>query len=276
MTDATNTLPATPPAGTPPAGTPPAAPAGPTWLPDADEATRGYIQNKGWAGPADVLTGYRNLETMLGADRAGRTVVLPTDENDAPGWRKVYERLGVPANATDYKLNPGEGGDAKFATAAATKMHELGIPLKAGQALVDWFNGSVSQSSQAQIAVEAAAFAADNAVLDKDWGAERGARTEFARRAAQQLGVKPETVAAIEKAGGFAETMKLFAKIGDMMKEHGAEGLSTPGSYGMTPEGAKSKKAQLMADRDFTKKASDPKSAEWAELARLDKIIVGG
>jgi hypothetical protein len=40
-----------------------------------------------------------------------------------------------------------------------------------------------------------------------------------------------------------------------------------------TPEAARGRKAQLMADKDWRAKAMNPASAEWAEMKRLDKII---
>lgn len=277
MTDATNTPPATPPAGTPPAGSPPAGapPAaghGIAWLPaDADAELVGHVQNKGWQSAADAAKAHRAAEQLIGADRAGRTITLPAGDDPAE-WGKVFDRLGRPANAADYKL---AGDDPAALQAFQAKFHELGVPLKTGQALGTWFNEQVAASAQRAAAADAAALAADNTALDQAWGAERGARTEFARRAAQQLGVKPETVAAIERAGGFSETMKLFAKIGDMMKEHGAEGLSTPGSYGMTPEGASAERKSLMTDAAWRAKAMVNGSAEWERLKKLDGIIAG-
>lgn len=266
----------TPPAPPPAGGTPPAPPppSGVTWLPGADEATTGYVQNKGWAGPADVLTGYRNLETMLGADRAGRTVVLPADENDAPGWQKVYERLGRPANAADYKLPVPDGTDPSFATAAAAKFHELGIPLKQAQALTTWWNQQAGGITAAQQQAEATALAADSAALDTAWGAQKAARTEIARRGAVAVGLDAASIDALQKVAGYAGVMKALAKIGDMTREGGASGLNDIGGFGMTPEGAKARRAELMADKDWVKRASVGDSAEWKELKRLDAIIV--
>lgn len=261
-----------PPAGMLPAAAPPPAGHGIAWLPaDVDSELVGHVQNKGWTSAADAAKAHRAAEQLIGADRAGRTVTLPSGD-DPVEWGKVFDRMGRPANADGYQI---KGDDPAMTKAIATKFHELGIPLKAGQALSTWFSEQVAATGQVNAQAEAAAFQADNAALDAAWGGERAARTEFARRAAQQLGVKPETVAAIEKAGGFAETLKLFAKMGDMLKEHGAEGLAAPGSYGMTPEGAKAKKTQLMADKDWSAKARVANSAEFAELTRLNKLITG-
>lgn len=244
------------------------------WLPNADADTVGYVQNKGWQSPADALTGYRNLEKMMGAERAGRTVVLPA-EDTPEAWAPVFEKLGRPVNADGYKLTVPEGQSPEFAKAAAAQFHALGLTSRQGEALAKWWNEQAGSMSQAQAAAEEAALQAETEGLKKDWGNEYEHRTELTRRAVVKLGLEEKDIAAFEKVAGFSKTMKVFAKVADMMKEHGAEGIDAPGSFGMTPEGAKAKKAQLMADPGWRSRAMNPASAEWAELTKLNKIIAG-
>lgn len=259
--------------GSPP---PPPAPHGIAWLPaDADAELVGHVQNKGWKSAADAALAHRAAERLIGADRAGRTVTLPADENDQAGWQAVYEKLGRPASAADYKLPVPEGADASFATAAAEQFHKLGIPLKAAQQLTAWWNEKAGAISATQAAAEQAAIDADVAALDKDWGTEKAARIEVARRGAQALGLDANAIEALQKSAGgsFAKTMKALAKVGDMVAESKSDGLDNPGSFSMTPEGAKAKKASLMADQEWSKRASKNGSPEWAELTRLNTII---
>lgn len=243
------------------------------WLPGADEATIGFVQNKGWRGAADVLAGYRNLETFVGAERAGRAVVLPTDANDTKGWDAVYEKLGRPTNPDGYQLPVPEGVDPGFSKAAAAQFHALGLPKEAGQKLTAWWNAESTKQAQAEAAAEAAQLAADNRELDTDWGSERPMRTELARRAMVQLGMKPESVDSLEKVAGYAGVMKALAKAGDLMREHGLVDVGAPGSFATTPEGARAKRAELMADKDFAAKAMDPTSSQWKQLQELDRVL---
>lgn len=265
-----------PPAPPPPPGSPPPPPAPPSiaWLPGADEETVGFVQNKAWTGPADVLTGYRNIEKMLGADRAGRTVVLPT-EDTPEAWAQVYDKLGRPTTPDGYKLASTPGADPVFSKAAEAKFHELGITAKQAEGLNKWYAETGGAMTAAQQAQEDAALEAEHAALRKDWGSEHDARREVARRAAVHLGLDEKAIDAMEKSSGYAKTLKALAKVGDLLAEHGAEGISTPGSFGMTPEGAKARKSQLMADKEWGKRAMNPASAEWAELKKLDTIIAG-
>lgn len=274
--------PAASPAAAPAAAPPPPAGHGIAWLPaDADAELIGHVQNKGWGSAADAAKAHREAEKLIGADRAGRTVVLPADENDQPGWQKVYERIGRPANAADYKLAVPEGGDPAFATAASAKFHELGIPLKAGQQLAAWWNEQSGAMGQQLATAEADALQAEDAQLTKEWGSERQARTEIARRGMRALATKAgldeaattKSLELIEKGAGMRGVMKMMALVGDLMREGGAEGIGTPGAFGMTPEGAQAKKTQLMADSDWRGKAMKSGSAEWAELTRLNGII---
>ena len=266
MTEETSKPETTTPATTPPATTPPAA-----WFTEADAP---YVETKGWKGPADAITSYRNLEKMVGADRAGRTVVLPPTE-DAPEWAQVFDRLGRPESADGYKLPVPEGADPAFAKLASAKMHELGLSAKQGAALAAWWNEQAAGSTSAQDAAQEAALAAEHQQLEKDWGVGPDAqmRRELARRAAVHLGLDAANIDALEKVSGFAKTMKALAKVGDMLREHGAEGIGEMGSFGMTPEGARSRRSQLIADREWGKRVMNPASAEWAEMQKLDRII---
>lgn len=276
-------VPPAPGAATPPAPAPVPAPApapaghGITWLPaDADAELVGHVQNKAWQNPVDAIKGHRELEKLLGADRAGRTVTVPTDPS-APEWEAVYSKLGRPASPDGYKLSERQGADPEFSKDAAATFHKLGLTESQARGLLDWYEGKGAGALQAQEAAQQAALDAEHAQLEKDWGTgpDAQARRELARRATIKLGLDEHAVDALEKVAGFSKVMKAMAKVGDMLRESGAEGLTDVGSFGMTPEGAKAKKSQLMADRDYVKKAMVPNSKEWAEFQRLDRIIAG-
>jgi len=255
-----------------PGATPPAPPI--AWLPEADADTVGYVQNKGWQSPADTLSGYRNLEKMLGAEKAGRTVVLPS-EDSPDAWAPVYEKLGRPKDPDGYGIKPAEGADPAFTKAMQTAFHEAGLSTKQAAKLAAVYEQFGTTHQQAAAEAEAQAFKAEQEALARDWGSELAPRTEIARRAAKELGMTDEQIGALEKAAGYSGVLKVFAKIGDtLFREAGLEGSGKmPGSFSMTPEGARTKKAQLLADADFRKRASVPNSAEWAQLTEINKIL---
>lgn len=251
----------------------PAAPAAPSWLgesPDAD--LLGHVQNKGWAGPADAVKSHRELEKMFGADKAGRTVVLPA--NDDPNeWGQVWSKLGRPESPDGYKLPVPEGVDANYAKVMAEAMHKAGIPLKQAQAIAEANNAFFAAQLEAQGASTTAQLEAEHAQLRKDWGSEFDLRRELAKRAAVNLGLDESAIDTLEKSAGFTKTLKALAKVGDLLREHGAEGLGEMGSFGKTPEGAKVERSQLLADKEWRERAMIPNSREWAHLQKLDQII---
>jgi hypothetical protein len=159
-----------------------------------------------------------------------------------------------------------EGVDPAFSQAVSEQFHALGIPKEAGQKLAAWWN-EVSTKGQADLqAAENAKATAEAAQLERDWGAESPMRKELARRAAVQLGLDEGAIDAMQKVSGFTKTVKALAKMGDLMREQGLVQTTDMGSFGQTPEGAKAKRSQLMADADWRAKAMVPNSAQWAEL----------
>lgn len=262
------------PAAAPVAAPAPAAPSI-AWLPDAEPDTVGYVQNKGWQAPADALKAYQHLEKFVGADKAGRGVVLPL-EDDEKAWGQVYDRLGRPATPADYKLPSGEG-DKAFADMMAAEMHAAGLTVKQAQRLAAKYGEFGQTATKAQQDAADAALAAEHAALAKEWGQgpEAQMRKEMARRAATKLGLDEAAIDALEKVQGFSKTMRALAKIGDMFAESKADGFDAPGSFGTTPEGARAERAAIMADPGKRALAMNPNSATWQRLQQLDKIIAG-
>lgn len=270
-----------------PAAAPVAAPAAPAppaghgiaWLPaDVNDAdVIGTVQAKQWASPVDAVKGYANLEKLLGADRAGRTFTIPKDEADADGWAQVWSKLGRPTTADEYGLPVPEGQSPDFAKQAAAWFHEAGVPKGQALKLAGKWNEFMATQAQAQEQAQQDALANEHQALAQDWGTGPAAalQKEIARRAAVKLGLDEQAIEALEKVSGFSKTMKALAKMGELLGEHKAEGLDTGSSFGMTPEAAAARRSQLMADGTWRSKAMDPKSAEWAELQRLDAVLAG-
>ena len=269
MTDTAN-----PPEGTPAAA--PAAPAAPAvaWFPEADADTAAFIGTKAWKAPADAVKSYRELEKFVGADKAGRAVVLPTDDTPE-AWAPIYDRLGRPKSPADYGLKVEPGSDTKFLDAATAKFHSLGLNTRQAAELAQWYSSFSAEHGSAAEAAEQAALEAEHQQLARDWGTgpEAAMRTELAKRAAVALGLDEAAIDALQKVAGYSKTMKAIAKVGDMLREHGAEGMEELGSFTQTPEGAKAKRATLMADREWTRRAMVPNSAEWQQLQKLDAVI---
>lgn len=233
----------------------PAATGAIPWLKDADELTVGYVQNKGWTEPAQVLQGYRHLETMLGADKAGRTVVMPGEKAEAAEFDAFYNKLGRPADAKDYKVDLPEGSPPEYADGFRGKAHELGLTSKQVEGLAEWNNKFAGDVSANQSNQSAEAFNRDTASLKTEWGAAHDQNVLLARQAAQSLGWDGAKIDKISGAIGHAELMKTLQQIGAKTGESDfVSGQGTNYGTAKSPAQAKSEIAALKQDKDFSAK----------------------
>lgn len=221
-----------------------------------------YVSNKGWKGPGDAVTAYQSLEKFLGADKAGRGVVLPKDENDADGWNALYSKLGRPEKPDGYGLTEG------FGKTAAEWFHEAGLTPKQAQALATKWNGYAESAKAQQEAELAKAWEAEAATLKSEWGDKYDAQIETAKRAAARLGVDEATLDKLQSGMGQAGLMKFMAQVGALFAEDAApQGSSV--NAGRTPEAAQAQIKALMADKGFfeRRRSGDAEAVKlWDDL----------
>lgn len=227
------------------------------WLPNADEATTGYLQNKGWKSPTELLSSYQNLEKLFGADKAGNTVVLPKENSTPEELSNFYNKLGRPSDASGYKIPvPEKGGDPEFAKVAAGKFHELGLSKAQGEKLAEWYNGMAATSISARETQTTQTFQSDEASLRTAWGAAYDQNKVSAQNAVAALGLDSATIDKLQGSLGHKGTMELLAKIGAKSTEGSFVTGETSNSFGnvQTPAQAKDNIRSLMNDKDFSAK----------------------
>ena len=249
-------------------GAPPPAPApgGDNWYAKVtDSDLRGYIENKGWKDPSDVANGYRNLEKLIGSEK----VPLPKSAEDLEGWNRVYDSLGRPKTAEDYKLPVPEGDPGTFAKAAAQEFHKAGISQGQADKLSAWWN-QTQTAKMAEFQQQASQKAeADVSAVRAEWGGAYAENLELGRRAAREFGLDGAKLSAMENGLGTGEMLRLLAKIGRATTEHSFEGGKTSGSFGMTPDAAKNQISSLQGDREWASKYINGNADARAEMSRL-------
>lgn len=247
----------TPPAGTPPAGTPPAGtpPVAPPWHGFADTAVDdiAYVSNKGWKGPQDVITSYRNAEKVIGKSPDSLLVVPRADDPD--GFRAVMQKLGLPETPDKYEFAKPEGGaqpDESYVAWARNTFHKLGLTAGQVAALSKEHNAYVAQVMAQQEKDYGIKVEGEKAALLKEWGAGHERMMAASKHAANALGFTQADIDALERTRGYAETYKFFANLGQKMGEDGLvtkDGGGKPG-FGntMTPADAKAEYEAMKLD----------------------------
>lgn len=266
-TPAPSPAPTTPPAG---------AGAAPDWTAGLEPEALGYVQNKQWKGPVDVLNSYRNLEklTKVGADRL---LQLPGDDN-ADAWGQVYDRLGRPKTPAEYGIKPPEkGGDPKLVEAATTKFHELGLSAKQAAGVAEFWNKYAGETVAQRDSAYQASVAEDTAKLKSEWGTKYDENVRLAQTAAKAFGIEAAEIDKLESALGFGKLIKMMHNIGSRVATEdtlvtGADGRQT-GGFGMTKEAALSKRGELLKDSAFRARFASGDVAARSEMRRLDMVI---
>jgi len=260
------------------------AEAAPWYASIEDPLIRGVAELRKWSSPAEAVKSYTELEKMKGIP-GDRILAVPEKPDDAEGWNKVYDRLGRPAKPEDYNLPvPQDFGDPEFAKAAAVKFHGMGFSQKQATDLATWWN-----EQQLAYITESDRTRQQEAEMDlrdlrREWGGAYEEREELAKRAVREfiepLGMDADTLTLMEEAIGTANLIKLFAAVGEKLGES-RYAESSPGAaanaFGLTPDAAKARLAQLMQDKEWGSKVlKNPGGPEAAEMDRLQRISVSG
>lgn len=287
MTEATGSEQGNPPESpaAPAAAAPAAAPAAPAanapWYGSADPETLGWMENKGFKQDSltpelalKVIHNNRSLEKLMGAP-ADRLLKLPAADAAPEEWNGVFAKLGKPAEAAGYEIPlPEKGADPAFAEWAKSAFFESDMTKAQAARLTEKWNGYVAKATEA----------AENAFLEKanaevqalkgEWGAAFEKHTAIAKQAAKAFGVDEATMDKLERGMGSAAMLKFFHNIGAKIGEDSFEGAgSTPSFNGVyTPEGAKSKIAELQRDSAWTSRYLAGGKVELDEMRRLQEM----
>jgi len=239
------------------------------WYDSIEDADlKGYVQNKGWKDPVELANGYKNLEKLLG----GEKLPMPKGAEDKEGWGRVYDALGRPKSAEEYKLPVPDGDPGNFAKAAAGKFHELGISQQQAEGLAAWWNEQQTGQMQQLQQQSAQKVEQDLGTLKTEWGTAWEENINLGQRAAKEFGLDASKLTAIENAMGTGEMLKFMARIGRGLTEHTFEGGKSTQGFGMTPEAARARISSLQQDKEFSTKYIAGNADAQAEMQKLMKI----
>lgn len=239
------------------------------WLPDAAPELVGYVKNKGWTDPKQVLEGYQNLEKLRGVP-AERLLTLPAADADEAAKGAFYEKLGRPKDVSGYEFKLGEADNA-FDSGLKQSFFKHGVTAEQAKGVIADYAAIADAQTKAQQQAAAEKTNAEHLELMREWGAAANQNLGLANKGRELLGWSNEQVDVVGAALGHKATLKMLA---DIAGRSGEARLVVDGSsqgYGnvMTPGQAKAKLAELQADPGFRAKILSGDAAALAERRRL-------
>ncbi len=216
--------------------------------------TRAWAEAKGLQnGTIDnVLGSYHNLEKLMGADKAGRTVTLLGDDATDDQRNEFYTRLGRPEDATGYGLAPPEGQDGAFAEWASNTFHAAG--LSGAQAAMIAEAWETHRTTTEQGVTEAEQLSATNAeaTLKKEWGAAYEQKLKGIDTAAAKLGFTQAQLEGLRASMGPVGAMKFVDSLNTQLGDHDFDYGEVQQTNLKTPEQARQELSELSMNREFT------------------------
>jgi hypothetical protein len=237
------------------AGSPLRTESGAGWIEGVqDPATKAWAEAKGLQNGSfeNVLGSYHNLEKMVGADKAGRTITLLADDASQEDRDTYYNKLGRPENAAQYSVALPEGTtDDTRLVMMREAAHKAGVSDAQLMALADADAAYISSVTQGK-ADEVAVSAADaETQLRKDWGASFELKVAQIDVVAHKLGMSDGQLNGLREAMGPVEAMKFVDGLNTKMGDHSfEEGESIIPGY-KTPEQAKVELSELTMNKEF-------------------------
>ena len=235
-----------------------------------DAELRGWAANKGFPGLTEALESHRNLEKLLGSDKAP----LPRDENDKEGWERIHKALGRPDDPAAYGLERLENVDPQFAGEAGNWFKEIGLNPKQAGVLAERWQAFVAGREAAERQRYEVTSAQEVAALQGEWGAAFDANVELARRAARQFGVH-EALPALERALGAKGLMSFLHRVGSGLSEDSYEAGAPAKGFSLSPDQARARIDALKQDQAFGARYLARDAEATSEMERLHRIAFG-
>ncbi len=222
-----------------------------SWLDSLSDSQKALVEAKGWRSQGDALESYSQLESFVGADKAGRGLLLPKGDDDTEGYNAVYNALGRPEEPGGYEINALMGSrdvDAGYIDVMSQAMYEAGLSKKQAHSLAEKHQAVYENALKA--AEESYAAAVDE--VKRTLPAET---IHAARAAFRAGGFSEDDARAMERALGPKRATELFAKLGAAYTEDKLVG-DVKGDHNFSSLSAST------AERRLNQLMSDPK---WAK-----------
>lgn len=239
--------------------------------------------NGAYGDPEAMTAKAYNLEKLMGAEKAGRSVIIPKEDAKPEEFQAFWRKLGAAESVDGYKLDDSFKDD-KMATEFRAFAHANNIPVGMFQAVMKFAQDFSKKHVEESAAIMGANSEKEIGTLRTEWGKDYDKNIELGRRFAKDAfdDASPEEVqsmlTSIEAAIGPRRMLRLFAKAGGGMSEMpfvSNDGGGTGGGT-ITPESARAQINELKKDKEFQQKVFNKDAAAVARWNNLHAIGYGG
>lgn len=243
-----------------------------------DTESSSYVTAKGWKTPTDLLSSYRAAEKLIGVPPDSVVKIPQGDYNQEAMNTQVYDRLGRPKTAAEYKLPVPEGQDPKFAETVSGWFHETGLNPKQAQALATKWNEHLSQIQTQGDQATAQRYQSEVTNLKTEWGPQYDTNMALVDQAATAFGLEKPQLEALKRSLGPGLAAKMLHNIGSRL------GVSDNVQFGeralegaiLSPQDAQAEINALKADKAFSAKYAQGDSESKAKMNRLMRMAYPG
>lgn len=256
------------------------------WHAKLDAETRGYAENRGLLAKdaveafVDAARSHREAQAHIGTP-ADQLLKLPKADAPAEEWKAVWQKLGMPADATGYDFSAvkssveGRTVDPALIESIRAAALDANLPAPAAVKVAAAIQAHLDKAG-AESATEAAAkLEAGRAALKANWGQNFDANLTIAKQAFAALVPSQEAMAALEGQVGYDAVMEMFRKIGSQIGEDKFVTNGMPARGLMTRDAAMQRIAELKTDTEWTTKFLNGSLAEKKEFDNLHAIAYG-
>jgi hypothetical protein len=246
-------------------------------LPEKIRGEAAFKDIKSLEGLADS---YYNAQKMIGVPK-DQLLRIPTSDKPED-WAPVYNRLGRPEKAEDYKLKVPEGfppAEKSYVESWTARAHELGLTQKQFEGMYNRLYEMAGQSIAQQKANQDGQVAAWVGSLKTEWGQAFDTKVEQSRSAlsyyADKAGVTAELKKAMDEtgAGNHPAFLKLFNYMGLNLHEDGKlTGKAFGESALQSPVEAQQQISALMQNKDFMKQYMNPNRRDPAKIEAMARM----
>ncbi len=169
----------------------------------------------------DFVKSYLHSQKLVGVDK----IPVPTKHATDDDWNAVYEKLGRPKTAGDYKYNLGEGSkvDENTIKAFSEEAHKLGLLPQQAEGILKYYN-KVGEAADASNEARAETFRLESETeLRKEYGPAYDLKISAAKNlASNTLGsdfLRNTILNDGSRLGDNPNVVRAFANLADKLSE---------------------------------------------------------